>query len=224
MTRRGPYRDAPLVAPARPGSWREVPWGHVVPAVLLPLFELASAQTPWEVTVLPAVIGALLVLVTWALPMQGILIVHQGPAAARALGRVSRVWFASVLATVGAGVLVRVWAADHDRVVAERVSAAVEQYHLEWGTYPERLEALVPQYLAEVPRAHLRSGVGCVFQYERVGGEPMLGRLDHVPEVGCTMNDGDVYDFTAHRWARCGGTRCPATPAFLDAVRAAYAR
>ncbi len=187
-----------------------MPWQHVIPATLLPLFELACAQTLWEFVMLLVVLCAIAALEVWVLPTQGWLIVHEEPAAAHALGRVSRVWFASVVATVLAGALFRVASAHYDRRIAERVSGAVERYHDERGEYPESLEALVPRYLSEVPRAHLRSGEGCGFRYERWGTTTALGRFAYVADVDCNVNDGDAYDFALRRWNQCSGTRCVA--------------
>lgn len=202
------YRDAPLISPPRVPGWDAGPWRHLVPAVLLPLVEALYVQTAVEWLVAVLVLGAVAVLVLWALPQQDALLIHGQPSVARRLGRASLIWLASVVATVATGFLFRAASARYDARAAATVSGAVERYRTDHGEYPPSLRALVPRYLAEVPTAHLQSGEECSFRYRGLGAKAELGRLDLVADVGCRVNDGDVYDFVRHRWSRCGGTSC----------------
>ena len=76
---------------------------------------------------------------------------------------------------------------------AEKVVAACEQFHADHGRFPRILDELVPEYLAQVPRAKY-----CVlygqFLYINRENHPILIWFD-IPPHGRPN-----YDFQARRW------------------------
>lgn len=70
---------------------------------------------------------------------------------------------------------------------------AVEIYRAVHGRYPLALDALVPRYLAEVPRAKYTLAFGD-FVYQREDDRALLGYVE-VPPYG-----RPCYDFAARRW------------------------
>ena len=202
----GPYREATPASPPRVAAWREWPWGHTVPALLLPCMMLVCGLSFVQLLILPIPLAVLLVLVFWALPRYGWLRIRERRSEARAHARISFLWLASAAATV---IVIGV-DRRHERAPAEAVSGAVERFRADHGEYPARLSELVPRYLPRIPASHRQSGEGCFFLYERGDREVILGRLVYVPYFqGCTTNDGEVYDFARRRWVTCGGSSCP---------------
>lgn len=57
---------------------------------------------------------------------------------------------------------------------AQRVVAACEEYHAANGSFPKKLDELVPQYLSSVPRAKYCLGPPSVFFYNSHSGSTIL--------------------------------------------------
>lgn len=89
---------------------------------------------------------------------------------------------------------------------ADKLVAAIELYHASHGRFPLTLHALVPRYLAAVPRAKLTLAYGD-FDYEARGREASLAYIQVPPLEAC-------YDFgqrrrhhvtvRAHQLPNCG--------------------
>lgn len=75
---------------------------------------------------------------------------------------------------------------------ADKLVAAIELYHASHGRFPLALDALVPRYLAAVPRAKLTLAYGD-FDYEARGREASLAYFQVPPLEAC-------YDFGQRRW------------------------
>ncbi len=76
---------------------------------------------------------------------------------------------------------------------ATELIAAIELYHATHGRFPLALEALVPRYVAAVPRAKLTLAFGD-FHYQARERNAMLAYIE-VPPFG-----GACYDFGERRW------------------------
>ena len=76
---------------------------------------------------------------------------------------------------------------------ADKLIAAIELYHASYGRFPLALEALVPRYLAAVPRAKLTLTFGD-FTYRAHERDAMLAYIA-MPPLG-----GSCYDFGERRW------------------------
>ena len=76
---------------------------------------------------------------------------------------------------------------------AARVVAACEQFHVDYGRFPQSLDELVPRYIPSVPRAKYCLDYGR-FLYWNYDGNPMLVWYA-VPPFG-----REVYNFKNRTW------------------------
>lgn len=76
---------------------------------------------------------------------------------------------------------------------AERIIAAVEMYHQDYGRFPESLEALVPQYLDRVPHSAIRLSAN-KFRYWSEADRHQLMWIKVPPYLRA------FYDFESNKW------------------------
>jgi len=105
-----------------------------------------------------------------------------------------------VAASVGAEIIVRyqvAWTADR----AVSIVAALEEYRTEEGTYPEELEALVPEYLTQIPHTRTIRILGGFqsFMYEKRPDREQDYCLSYLYIIGmechwCNKISGNVQD------------------------------
>jgi hypothetical protein len=79
---------------------------------------------------------------------------------------------------------------------ANQIIVAVEHYKLDHGVYPDRLAALVPQYLATIPRASY-SFFGDFSYHNLRSGEPAVW-LDYIT---VPPFEGPTYRFDLRTWS-----------------------
>ncbi len=77
---------------------------------------------------------------------------------------------------------------------ATELVTVIEQYKIDNGVYPDRLDALIPQYLESVPRAKFTLGSTNEFKYLNNDNKPIFFYVDFPPFGRPT------YNFTTKEW------------------------